>query len=265
MTIQDIIEYDEGLSEKADYLISPSLTKETFNETFNDTFSTELSDGTIVDLIPNGREIKVEFENKDKYVELMLNIRLSEIDKQIELIKQGISKIVPGSLLKFFTSKELERLICGVKYVNVNLLKKNSEYLSTLTEESNRIKWFWEIINEISEEDKIKLIKFCWAQERLPSTQDEYDKLQIKFKIKPSMDNHAIDTFPKADTCFFILELPKYSDKVNMKKKLLQAIHLDNVSINNDKVNLENNNNIYGRRLDNMNNIDNLDYISEEQ
>lgn len=39
---------------------------------------------------------------------------------------------------------------------------------------------------------------------------------------------------PKADTCFFNIELPDYSTQAIMKEKLLLAVNLDNVSINAD-------------------------------
>ena len=37
---------------------------------------------------------------------------------------------------------------------------------------------------------------------------------------------------PKADTCFFNLELPNYETKEMLKEKLLYAIHTDCVSMN---------------------------------
>jgi other hect domain ubiquitin protein ligase E3 len=37
---------------------------------------------------------------------------------------------------------------------------------------------------------------------------------------------------PKADTCFFNFELPNYSSKEAMKKRILFAISFDNVSLN---------------------------------
>ena len=82
-------------------------------------------------------------------------------------------------------------------------------------------------------------MKFCWAQERLPATHEEFQKLQVVFMIKSYLDKTKKDLFPKADTCFFSIELPEYSSKEIMKKKILQAINLDNVSINADKVSNE--------------------------
>ena len=42
-------------------------------------------------------------------------------------------------------------------------------------------------------------------------------------------------SLPKADTCFFNIELPNYSTKEIMKSKLLLAINMDCVSINADE------------------------------
>lgn len=114
-------------------------------------------------------------------------------------------------------------------------MRKNTEYNGDLNENCPRIVWLWSILDELSEIERVKIVKFCWAQERLPSSQEEFDKLQIKFKIKPAMNTKSLNGFPKADTCFFILELPDYSSKEIMKSKILLAVNFDNVSINNDK------------------------------
>jgi hypothetical protein len=54
--------------------------------------------------------------------------------------------------------------------------------------------------------------------------------------IKPMINNKSNhdQALPKADTCFFNIELPNYSSKQIMKEKILLAINLDNVSINAD-------------------------------
>ncbi len=103
----------------------------------------------------------------------------------------------------------------------------------------------------MTDEDRVKFIKFCWAQERLPATNDEYEKLQVNFKIKPYADKNKKDIFPKADTCFFTFEIPDYSSKEIMTKLITSAINLDNISINADKALPERNDNVnLGRRYD---------------
>jgi hypothetical protein len=107
----------------------------------------------------------------------------------------------------------------------------------------------WEILNEIPDEDKVKFVKFCYAQERLPSTKEEYERLQIVLKIKPYMDKNKKDMFPKADTCFFSLELPEYTSKQIMKQRIVAAINLDNVGLNADRLDNTSNQINFGRYL----------------
>jgi hypothetical protein len=133
------------------------------------------------------------------------------------------------------TYKELEKLVCGTKTVDIELLKVHTKFAGDLMPTATKIIWLWEILSEITDEDKIKFIKFCYAQERLPTTHEEFLKNQIRFTIKSSMDKNRRDYFPKADTCFFSLELPEYTSKDIMKSKIVQAINYDNVSINADK------------------------------
>lgn len=54
--------------------------------------------------------------------------------------------------------------------------------------------------------------------------------------IKPMISNNKNQDqcLPKADTCFFNIELPDYSTKEIMQKKVMLAVNLDNVSINAD-------------------------------
>jgi hypothetical protein len=140
----------------------------------------------------------------------------------------------------------LERLICGVKKVDIELLKAHTKLSPDLLESSKKVKWLWEILYEFDEEEKIKFVKFCWAQERLPSTSEEFLKLQITFTIKSYIDKNRKDVYPRADTCFFSIELPEYSSKEVMKKMILQAITLDNVTINGDKPVVDNSRVDYG-------------------
>ena len=127
-------------------------------------------------------------------------------------------------------------LVCGKKEVDIDLLHQNTKLSNDLTENSKEVRWLWEILHEMNSEEKIKFIKFCWAQERLPTSNEEYIKNQIVFTIKSNKNERNKNGFPKADTCFFNLELPNYTAKDIMKKNLLIAIGLDNNSINADKI-----------------------------
>lgn len=55
--------------------------------------------------------------------------------------------------------------------------------------------------------------------------------------IKPMIANNRNQdlALPRADTCFFNIELPDYSAKAIMREKILLAVNLDSVSINADE------------------------------
>ena len=55
---------------------------------------------------------------------------------------------------------------------------------------------------------------------------------------KGSGENNLDKRLPEADTCFFNFGLPKYSSKEVMKKQILSAITLDNVSLNAEQENV---------------------------
>ena len=80
---------------------------------------------------------------------------------ECEAIKRGLAKIIPEALLSMVTYNELETWVCGKSIVDIDLLKRHTKYggdskkqVGLLTEESRRIKWFWEVLREFSEEDK---------------------------------------------------------------------------------------------------------------
>lgn len=67
---------------------------------YNTNYSIELTDGTIHDLIPNGRYTKVNFEDRLNFIQLALEARLAEFDYQIRSLRKGLCKIIPDSLIK---------------------------------------------------------------------------------------------------------------------------------------------------------------------
>ncbi|ETO15671.1 HECT domain and RCC1-like domain-containing protein [Reticulomyxa filosa] len=234
---KDLYEIDTALCKVLDEIWNyPIEKKQDFENDFKETFMTTLSDMTLVELKPNGSEIPVTFENRREYVSLVYQARLNEHVPHIECIRRGIHKIVPTQILSLFTWQELERLICGVPDINVNLLRRHTVYDKSIDSNSEYIEWFWEILNEFSPENKRKFIRFTWAQERLPNDDEEFARLRLRFLIKPVIKTSANpdQQLPKAHTCFFHLELPKYSSKEVMRERLLLAI-TESLSMNADE------------------------------
>ena len=168
------------------------------------------------ELREDGQELSVTFEERDVYVKEALLARLKESETQSAAVRRGIAKIVPIALINQLTHQELAMWVCGKAEVDIDLLMRHTKYggdQTSMNEKSDVVRFFWEVLREMSHADRLKFVKFAWAQERLPANDEEFERTQTRFMIKPSVAGHKDGALPKADTCFFNLELPFYSSK----------------------------------------------------
>ena len=121
-------------------------------------------DGEVQEMIYNGKNIKVEFEDIPKYISMLKLKKINETKLQVKRILKGLSELVPLPYLHCLTGEELKLIICGRPKVDVELLKKHTKYSGGLNEDSRRIKFFWDIMRELPEIDRFKIIRFCWGQ-----------------------------------------------------------------------------------------------------
>jgi len=77
---------------------------------------------------------------------------------------------------------------------------------------------FWEILPTFTRKEKEMFLRFVWGRSRLPNPEN-FDE---KFVIMDMKLNNDI-VLPVSHTCFFQFELPRYSTKEIMKKKILYA------------------------------------------
>ena len=77
-----------------------NIDAETFEANYNQNFITQLSDGSKIELVPNGDSEKVTYENRLDYLKKVLRARIGESEQQIAEVKKGLCKIIPYSLLK---------------------------------------------------------------------------------------------------------------------------------------------------------------------
>ena len=114
-------------------------------------------------------------------------------------------------LLSLFSSKVLGKLITGEVDIPIGLLKKVTVYKG-ITVDSDYAKWFWEVLTDFSREERQLFLRFVWGRTRLPRSVGDFRGrdfvIQVMDKYKPP-NNYL----PEAYTCFFLLKMPKYTDK----------------------------------------------------
>ena len=129
-----------------------------------------------------------------------------------------MSGVIPLNMLNQFSWKQVENLVCGEPDIDVEKLKKKTKY-EGWNENDNTVKWFWEVLGtDFTAAERIQFLRFVWGRSKLPA-HGEYRNFQLT-KLYGNID----ESLPISHTCFFHLELPEYSNKDNLKNKLLYAI-----------------------------------------
>jgi len=146
------------------------------------------------------------------------------IKAQINAFLDGFRELLDPKLISIFTPSELELLISGLPYIDIDDLRNNTEYHG-YTQESPVIQWFWQIVSEFDQQEKAGLVQFATGTSKVPL--DGFKALigmsgPQKFQIHKT---HQRGRLPTAHTCFNQLDLAEYNTKEELKKNLLIAIH----------------------------------------
>lgn len=115
-------------------------------------------------------------------------------------------------------SEELELLLCGSTELDFAELEEGAEYDDGYGTEHPLMKHLWEIVHDMSLDQKRKFLMFVTASDRIP--------LKGLGNVMFVVQRNGPDTerLPTALTCFGRLLLPEYSSKEKLKEKLLTAI-----------------------------------------
>ncbi|CAM9103124.1 unnamed protein product, partial [Ectocarpus fasciculatus] len=197
------------------------MSPEIFSSAFEDVgFTCVSTDDRTVDLMPNGQSVALTYENRVEYCNLLERYRLHEFDQQAEAIRRGLATVVPMRLLSLFSWDQLELMVCGMSTVDVALLRSVTEY-SSCNAHDQHVRNFWQVLEEFTEEEKAAFLKFTWGRSRLPLNAAAFAQ---RFKLQSFGKSPADNYLPVSHTCFFSLELPRYSTIEVMREKLRFAI-----------------------------------------
>ncbi|KAF2847186.1 hypothetical protein T440DRAFT_214556 [Plenodomus tracheiphilus IPT5] len=193
-----------------------------------ETFSVEVEafgEMQVVDLIENGRNIPVTEDNKQEYIRLITEHRLTgAVQEQLEHFLKGFHDIVPAELVSIFSEQELELLISGLPDINVDDWKNNTEY-HNYTAASPQIQWFWRAIRTFEKEEQAKLLQFITGTSKVPLNGfKELEGMNGFSKFNIHRDYGSKDRLPSSHTCFNQLDLPEYESYEDLRKALYTAM-----------------------------------------
>ncbi|XP_068190129.1 probable E3 ubiquitin-protein ligase HERC1 isoform X2 [Antennarius striatus] len=202
------------------HLENSGITEENFHVMIPlDSFVVHSADGRLLPVVPGGQNVALNFSNRTEYVDRALDFRLHEMDSQVAAVREGMSAIIPVPLLSLLTAQQLERLVCGMPEVSVEMLKKLVRYRD-VTESHQLIGWFWQSLEEFTNEERVLFLRFVSGRSRLPSNPaDISQKFQIIKVDRP------LNGLPTAQTCFFLFRLPPYTSQAVLAERLRYSIH----------------------------------------
>ncbi|ORX47515.1 HECT-domain-containing protein [Hesseltinella vesiculosa] len=175
-----------------------------------------------VNLIPRGNEIQVTNENKIRYVYLVANYRLNvQIARQCKAFFNGLSTIIDPKWLRMFNQQEAQILMGGAAVpIDLGDLRRNTTYAS-YDDTDPTIQYLWQALNEFSNNDRMKFVKFVTSCARPPIL--GFKELQPPLCIRKAGDDET--RLPTSSTCVNLLKLPAYTSYQVLKEKLLYSIN----------------------------------------
>ncbi|GAM88394.1 hypothetical protein ANO11243_064270 [Dothideomycetidae sp. 11243] len=146
-----------------------------------------------------------------RYTEWMLDY---SIRPQFYAFAKGFYRVVDLRATRLLSPANFKRLVEGHSNVTAAQLQQHVTYEGGYSSDSPHIQWFWEILQQYSEEKLRKLLEFVTASKRVPAS----GSAGLRFVIIALDDENG--ALPCSATCFGHLNLPRYESKEIMTEKL---------------------------------------------
>ncbi|KAA8913783.1 hypothetical protein FN846DRAFT_806559 [Sphaerosporella brunnea] len=194
------------------------------------TITTQIAPGRVetYNLKPGGDSIPVTNPNRLEYVHLVSKHRLvKEPALQTAAFLRGLTTIINPNWLKMFNQSELQTLVGGDvgNPIDVEDLRRNTIYggvyeIGDDGEEHESIKLFWQVMHELDDSDRRKVLRFVTSVSRAPLL--GFKVLSPRFCIRDAGDDQT--RLCSASTCVNLLKMPRYKDRKTLKEKLLYSV-----------------------------------------
>ncbi|KAG8192530.1 hypothetical protein JTE90_015165 [Oedothorax gibbosus] len=184
--------------------------------------------GGNVELVPGGRDIEVTAQNVYDYIRRYAEYRMIRSqEKALDALRSGVYDVLPSSAFDGLTAEDFRLLLNGVGEINVQTLISYTSFNDESAEGADRLlrfkRWFWSIVEKMSNFEKQDLVYFWTGSAALPASEEGFQPMP-SITIRPADDQHL----PTANTCISRLYIPLYSSKAILRSKLLLAIKTKN-------------------------------------
>lgn len=112
-------------------------------------------------LLPGGTSLPVTYTSRQRYVSLVCARAFAPMAWAARHMRSGLAAIIPDRALRLCGWRDLQRLVCGENDVDLDVLKRNSEYDARgfYSPDHAVIKHFWEVMETFTPDQRRNFIR----------------------------------------------------------------------------------------------------------
>ncbi len=231
LTVSDLQRFDKELWDSVAYIRDNEISSDSIMSSFSVT-SRDPRNGTIstVNLKPNGANIPVTNGNKEEFVELFSKYHMiKSTEEQFKTLLAGLHSVIPEPVIRVLDADELELFLCGEDSIDVADWRTHTVYRGDYQPEHQVIKWFWGVLEKMTNAQLERFLQFCTGSTRVPA--EGFRGLmsnngkKCMFCIEPKQGRDPASDFIVAHTCFNRIELPLYPSMQTLKDSIMTIIN----------------------------------------
>ena len=223
---KDLLFIDHSLYTSLKNLKEINLEKNNINNNLELYYSLEMKDvynhTHSLELIEKGREIPLI--NLDDYISKRIKFLIGIYEPFIKEIRDNIYKYFSKEVITNFTSDEFELILNGRPFIDIEEWKIFTEYKEPYNSNHYIIKWFWEILNILTQKELSNLLLFSTGSGRVPlggfAVLESNRGNIARFTIEMLPYKYGCKNFIKAHTCFNRIDIPLYKNKKEMEEMI---------------------------------------------
>ena len=175
------------------------------------------------DIQNNG--INIQVRDINDYINKRIDFMTALYEPFIKRIRDSLFDIIPKNVIQAFTSDQLELIINGRPFIDLEEWKLFTEYREPYNIDHEVIIWFWDILSELTQMQLSNLLMFATGSTRVPL--GGFEQLESN---RGNVSRFTIESLPyipnqknyiKAHTCFNRLDIPIFKNKNELKEAIL--------------------------------------------
>eukprot|EP00826_Nyctotherus_ovalis_P049847 TRINITY_DN6051_c0_g1_i3.p1 TRINITY_DN6051_c0_g1~~TRINITY_DN6051_c0_g1_i3.p1 ORF type:complete len:405 (-),score=90.86 TRINITY_DN6051_c0_g1_i3:159-1373(-) len=182
-----------------------------------------------VELKKDGRNVAITEKNKAEFIDLACKYYLSNSTKtQRYTLAEGFFSLIPKEITQALDCDELELFLCGDSIISIEDWKANTRYAGNYNKDHQVVRWFWEVLSQLSGSELESFLHFCTGSNRVPAegfaglTSNNGKRSRFVVESREFKGNGT--DFVVAHTCFNKVEVPEYRSVEEMRKAIKTII-----------------------------------------